>query len=1102
MATITTSQYLEDAARTAGEAHAIGNGAVLTIRTDTRVHANAPASFTGSLGNPTFTDIGGELSIDATAVRWLAYDTGSGNVPAIGTSVVQGSVSGYLLGVWDSLSSGPTAVGAAMPADGFIKLREVTNGPYTTGALTNIGASATAADVTGWIECAFDTGTNFVVGRVGKIKSRGTWFYLADTDGTVGQQIQVPSSSATATNNYCPGVWVETEPASGVYEFWPGLASSAVGWNRNVIGYAEGYTDKRGQYVKTFGSGLVQFGETETRSATYASQAAITGTYSGTTVSGTYTWADDVVTVNTGATAHLLETGLVTGLDFTSGGGVDGAAFTVTVIDAYNFTVPYVGSIAGGNVTVRPGVTLALSTHGFNIGDEVYCDFTSGTGVDGTYVVYSVPSGTSALVSYPHAAALTSGNVSTLSTLVVTLTAHAHSVGNEVYCDFTSGGATDGRYIIKAVTTNTFNINYAHTAAIASSNVTLRWTIGHVPESGCKVRIPNILMAECATGSRATNSVPNVTIASRPEFITTSAGAIDLEYLYTWSMRSIFAQPYSVRLYHCALMETLDISECATPLDVDDVGVGTYSGVDARAMQLTSNFAGGTVKNVSAMRSSIGTTDHAAEASFCNGIVFTNIKSGIIRYARSTGIAFNIVSSQNLTFNGLQVFNGNVPIATSVDIAINDLDYNDRNCGRTSSTTPYYCMTVAAGCDNIVLNGVTFGIYGTVDDCHPYTGIFNCTGATNIKVRNLGSSATYLKTGVWAPNLYGMGTIFASGGNNNTVAIQKAFVGKVRTIPITAPTNSDKNFLFEQVLSSSPYLYSVKAAYTTNTAALNNNVRGVTTGVLTTTAQTSCYGTHWFDLFQGDGYGALILVMNEPTAETTAYFTVDAGTVKFNSAGGVEMRAIGAKATWETPYFIQGHTGFQNVSPVMTGGGAISNFRFKYQIDTGSGWSSLSAQKTAAELATALNGETISPTTGFRLKLQIETTSTNTAAITHLRIYTTTTTAAQEAIDYPLDTVPVTVTVLDVNTGDPVENARVLIEADSGGPASAGTDILTGLTNASGVVTGTTEYTEQPVVGKVRRASAAYGTLYKTSPIAATIGASGLDITILLIPDE
>ena len=51
MATITTSQYLDSGvARTSGETWSISNAAVLTIRTDSRVHANAPANMTGTIG--------------------------------------------------------------------------------------------------------------------------------------------------------------------------------------------------------------------------------------------------------------------------------------------------------------------------------------------------------------------------------------------------------------------------------------------------------------------------------------------------------------------------------------------------------------------------------------------------------------------------------------------------------------------------------------------------------------------------------------------------------------------------------------------------------------------------------------------------------------------------------------------------------------------------------------------------------------------------------------------------------------------------------------------------------------------------------------------
>lgn len=1018
MATITSSTYLDNGtARTAGEAMAIGNGAVFTIRTDTRIHANAPASFTGSLGNPTFTDIGGELSIDASAVRWLAYTGGSGVTPAIGTAITQGGVSGYFLGHWATMASAPTAVGGAVTATGYIKLREVTGGSYVDAvALGGITATASGADLPGWIECAWDAAVNFVVPRVGKFKTRGNWFELGTTNGTIAQQLQVPSTSAVATNNYCPGVWVEKYvgadaalgPIDG-YEFWPGLSSAATGWVRTALGYAEGFTDKRAKFVRTFGSGIVQFGETVTLAATYATVAAQAGTYAGIALSATYTWAGDIVTVNTGTTAHLLDTDQQTGLDFTSGGGVDGL-FTVTVLDAFNFTVPYVGTIAGGNVTVRPGVTITFTAHGLNQEEWTWCDFTTGTGVDGSYKVYSIDSANAYKVAYPHTAALTSGNVSCLHTVQLTANAHGHAIGNEVYCDFTSGAAVDGRFIMKAVATNTFNVNYVFTSAVTvTGNATLRWTVGYVPETGLKVKISNVLFSECATAARATNTVPNATVASRPEFTTTSAGAIDLEYLYALSLSSIFSQAYSIRMHHCAFQDTLNISECATALDLDNIGVGQYSAQAVNALAMTSNFAGGSVANLWAFRASIATSGHSSALASCFGQTLSNINSGVILYARSSGVAMSISTCQNLTFNGLRVFNGNVPVTTSVNVTLNDLDYVDRIVGHTSATTPYYAVTVAAGCNKVTVDGVTFGLGNTVEDCHPYTGILNYTGATNVKLRNAGSAASYLKTGIWAPNYAAMSVAVGSGGNNANVKQQKVFVGRLRAAPV-ATINSDKNVTTEQVLSSYPYVHGAKAVFLTSSAWLNGNLDGITSAGLNTGAQTSVYGTHWISMFQGGRYGALQLVMNEPTAETVNYYTNNAGVVKFNSAGGVEMRVIGATATWETPNFIQGHTGFRNLAATMSGG-TIANYRFKYQIDLGSGWTALSAQLTAAALGTALSGHTL-PSTGFKLRIQIETTTGNSTAITYLNLFTTTTTAAQNAIDYPLDINTVTFTGL------------------------------------------------------------------------------------------
>jgi hypothetical protein len=148
MATITTDTYLDNGvSRTAGEAFAIGSSAKFTIRTDSRVHANAPASSTGSLGSPTFIDIGGEIYIDSSNVREINYTDGSGNCPAIGTIISQGGIQGYYLASWSAIGTAPIASGSALPTSGIIKFREVTGGTFSAGALTGISATCSGSDI-------------------------------------------------------------------------------------------------------------------------------------------------------------------------------------------------------------------------------------------------------------------------------------------------------------------------------------------------------------------------------------------------------------------------------------------------------------------------------------------------------------------------------------------------------------------------------------------------------------------------------------------------------------------------------------------------------------------------------------------------------------------------------------------------------------------------------------------------------------------------------------------------------------------------------------------------------------------------------------------
>ncbi len=99
-----------------------------------------------------------------------------------------------------------------------------------------------------------------------------------------------------------------------------------------------------------------------------------------------------------------------------------------------------------------------------------------------------------------------------------------------------------------------------------------------------------------------------------------------------------------------------------------------------------------------------------------------------------------------------------------------------------------------------------------------------------------------------------------------------------------------------------------------------------------------------------------------------------------------------------------------------------------------------------------------------------------------------------------IETAPISITVKDIDTGSVVQNAYVLLEADTGGPLTAGDDIIKGLTDVNGQVTAEIDYTSsQPVTGKVREGDSPY---YKQADIVGTVTATGLELTVFLIADS
>ena len=294
-----------------------------------------------------------------------------------------------------------------------------------------------------------------------------------------------------------------------------------------------------------------------------------------------------------------------------------------------------------------------------------------------------------------------------------------------------------------------------------------------------------------------------------------------------------------------------------------------------------------------------------------------------------------------------------------------------------------------------MVDGLTFGMRGLIANVHPYNGCVSYAASSDIKVRNLGTRSAFLNGGTINNPAYIVGDL----GNCLNVAVQRCYMQPTRT-GAHLMVNSTKNVLLEDVYGDWADLM--------NVASLNTLIRGGggTNGV---TGQLSVYGTHWGGAFTGDTAGRIWLAMNEPTAETLQYtsrlFSAGSG---FTSAGGVSLATVGDYYICEMQVFKKQHTSFQNAAATLTGTNT-ANHSYQYQIDTGSGWNG--TWKTLD--GTNLSGETISPATGFKLKMKVECTTANTSnLVSYVRVLTNSTLADQVANLYPLDTNTVTFTGL------------------------------------------------------------------------------------------
>lgn len=196
--TITTSQN-HDAltGRLAGQDITIQLGAVLTI--DSMPQHTAM----GILGDVNITS--GEINIDGRYVREIAYDTGSGTIPAVGAILTYGT-------------AGTSKVIRLNSGDNVAGVMTITiQGPLEEPAGTITNGTWSATITTSKVGLLMIFGEDQIwdaVNATCTLRIRGDWHQIGVGTGADSQSITLPHSGIQHA------IWVETGDGTNVFEIW------------------------------------------------------------------------------------------------------------------------------------------------------------------------------------------------------------------------------------------------------------------------------------------------------------------------------------------------------------------------------------------------------------------------------------------------------------------------------------------------------------------------------------------------------------------------------------------------------------------------------------------------------------------------------------------------------------------------------------------------------------------------------------------------------------------------------------------------------------------------------------------------------------------
>jgi hypothetical protein len=509
---------------------------------------------------------------------------------------------------------------------------------------------------------------------------------------------------------------------------------------------------------------------------------------------------------------------------------------------------------------------------------------------------------------------------------------------------------------------------------------------GLKPPSGCRVRVPNLILSS-GDSTNYSNNINPTSAASRYGFTSPATGSVFFDRVSSiWQLG--LNGMFSVAFENSGLAHPVTLQSFAKPFLMSNTAVVPTASIAANSLQISSCLTGGSVSS-----------SRFVSQNNANGVIFADCAGFICNNLRSEGFGALTTNSPSTSTAALSlsrcesfVFSNTTAIGhracitlSSFNISLINTRYASRTIGTTLVSDTNTAFSFSSASNNISVDG--FANYEDLSNVHTSGQIILVTqGSLKLLVSNIGTLATPYDFGSANPG---------SSVLNASTAAKEILLRRVYTV-------NSRNGLLESLstaLGIEVYNGWANGATVQAQASSGVTVRG---GRFTpsTVGQANVFGTHWLDAWQSTTAGQIVIACNEPLDTTLdqCSATLDAANGSgFTSNGEVSMKRLTDIVIWTMPYFALGVTGFQNVAPTITGTNA-ANHTLEFQWDTGSGWNGTWTALTGANLAAI----SVDPAVGVRLQVRATVNTASTGnVLTYISIATTTTAAAQQ-IEYPL----------------------------------------------------------------------------------------------------